>query len=82
MDKDGFAGRCGKVELGDEGGLLCGDVGIVNVIVVEAYLAAGNSARVGGEDGELGECFRRRGERFLRVDSSTRVDGGKVLRMG
>ena len=49
VDDDGLAGSGGDPELGDEGGVLGGDVGVVEVVVVEADLADGDAARVCGE---------------------------------
>ena len=51
MDEDGLARGGGDLHLGDEGGLLDGDVGVVEVVVVEADLADGDAAWVGGEGG-------------------------------
>ena len=48
---DGLAGGGGDLHLGDEGGLLDGDVGVVEVVVVEADLADGDAAGVCGEGG-------------------------------
>ncbi len=53
MQEDGFAGGGGDLHLGAEGGLLGGDVGVVEVVVVEADLADGDAAWVSGELGRL-----------------------------
>jgi hypothetical protein len=44
VDEDGLAGGGGDAELGDEGGLLDGDGGVFEVVVVEADLADGDAA--------------------------------------
>ena len=73
MDEDGLAGRGRDVELGDEGGLLGGDVGVFDVVVVEADFADGDAARIGGERREFGERFRGGPVRLLRMNADGRV---------
>ncbi len=51
VDEDGLAEGGGDLHLGDEGGLLDGGQGVVEVVVVEADLAYGDAAGVGGEGG-------------------------------
>ena len=51
VDEDGLAGGSGDAELGEEGGVLDVGRGIFDVVVVEADLADGDAARVGGEGG-------------------------------
>ena len=51
VDEDGLAGGGGDAELGEEGGLLDVGSGVFDVVVVEADLADGDAAGVGGEGG-------------------------------
>lgn len=48
VDDDGLAGLGGDVHLGGEGELLGGDVGIFEVVVIEADFADGDAFGVGG----------------------------------
>src|SRR5260370_1346777 len=71
-------GGGGNLHLRDEGGLLDGDLGIVEVVVVEADLADGEAAWVGCEFGKFGQSFGSSATRLLRMNAG----GGEDLRMG
>ena len=53
MDRDGLACVRSNLHLRDEGGLLDGNLGILEMVVVEPDLADGEAARIGCEFGEL-----------------------------
>ena len=55
VEDDGLPGGGGELHLGDEGGVLAGGEGALEVVVVEADLAAGDDERVSEEVGDLGE---------------------------
>ena len=79
VDDDGLAELSGDLHLGEEGLLLDGDVGVFEVVVVEADLAYCDAAGVGGEAGELGEGLGGGVVGLLRVDSGGGEDGGQVV---
>ena len=79
VDQYGLAGDGGKLHLGDEGGLLGGDVGVVDVVVVEADLAEGDAFFLCDQGREFGEVFGRGLVGFLRVDAGAGVDVGVLV---
>ena len=79
VDEDGFAGDGSDLHLGDEGGLLDVGVGVVEVVVVEAYLAYGDAERVGGEAGEAFEGLWGGAGGLLGVDADAGVDAGVAV---
>ncbi len=82
MQEDGFAGGGGDPHLGAEGGLLGGDVGVVEVVVVEADLADGDAPWICGEFGQFGEGFGGGLVGLLRVDAGAGPDGGVLVGEG
>lgn len=81
VDEDGFAEVGGDLHLCDEGRLLEGDGGVVEVVVVEADLADGEAEGVGGEAAEGGEVLGGGLVGLLGVDADAGVDAG-CLGMG
>ena len=81
VDDDGFAGFGGDVHLRGEGQLLGGDVGVFEVVVVEADLAYGDAFGVCGETGYLGEVGFGGVVGLLGVDACAGVYAG-VVRAG
>ena len=79
VDRDGLACGGGDLELGDEGGVLRGDIGVVEVVVVEADFADGDAAWVGGKFFQFGEVFGGGLVGFLGVDAGGGVDLGVLV---
>jgi len=69
VDDDGLARGGGDVRLGGEGELLCGDVGVLDVVVVEANLADGDAEGVGGKGGDFLESVLGGLRGFRGMDS-------------
>ena len=69
MDGDGLTGGCGDLQLSDEGCVLRGNVGVVEMVVVEADFPDGDAARVLRERGQLRKIFRGGLVRFLRMNA-------------
>lgn len=82
VDEDWFPGLCGDVKLGEEGLLLDIGCGVIDVVVVQADLADGDTARIGCERAHAGESVRGGVCRFLGVDADAGEDGGKFGRAG
>ena len=76
VDNNRLAKPRRELHLGDEGLLLDGDLGIVEVVVVEADLADGNASFMGGQSGQFFKGFEGRAGGLLRMDSCAGVDGG------
>jgi hypothetical protein len=56
--------------------------GVFDVVVVEADLADGDAAGVGGEGLAGSDCSRWRGGGFLGMDAGAGVDGGEIRGSG
>src|SRR6185312_6245042 len=74
VNRYGLAGLGGDRHLRGKCGLLCRNIGIVQVVVVEADLANGNTARVGNECPQARKVFLRSLVCFLRMDAGSRED--------
>jgi len=74
VDDDGLADLGGDLHLSVEGLMLDGDIGVFEVVVVEADLPDGDAAGVGGEAAELGEGLGGSVVGLLGVDSGAGVD--------
>ena len=74
VDQDGLACGCGNLHLRDESCLLGGDVGVLEVVVVEANLAKGDALFVADQYLEFCEVFWCGLLRFLWMDAGAGVD--------
>ena len=84
VNGDGFAHAGGDPQLGEEGGFLDFGVGVVEVIVVQADLADGETAWMLGKFFELSQGFWSSPMGFLRMDAggSEKLEAGRCVRLG
>ena len=75
VNEDGLARGGGDLHLGEEGLFLDVGGGVFEVVVIEADLADGDAAGVGGEGREFFQGFGGGAGSFLGVDSGAGVEG-------
>ena len=74
VDQDGFAKFGGQAHLGDEGQLLRGNPGVVEVVVVQADLANRDASRIERKAGQPAQGFAGGAGGLLGMNPNACVD--------